>query len=144
MVGGGASAVTVSNGLITIGTTGSAGNWMTVTNANLWSSGLITGSGSSNNTVTVLGNSGWNMLGNAPTIGTGAATGNVLIVNGGAVSFSRARFNGSTVTFDNATFSGNTVDFTDPGDWSCPPTFPWTGTPPPGVKLPQIEGQPKS
>src|ERR1022692_4790321 len=28
-------------------------------------------------------------------------------------------------------------DFKDPGDWSCPPTFPWASTPPSGVKLPQ-------
>jgi hypothetical protein len=32
--------------------------------------------------------------------------------------------------------SGATVDFSDASDWSYPPAFPWTGTPPPGVKLP--------
>ena len=28
------------------------------------------------------------------------------------------------------------VDFSKAIDWSAPPKFPWTDTPPPGVKLP--------
>ena len=40
-----------------------------------------------------------------------------------------------------AEFSGGTVDFSGAGDWSFPPAFPWTDTPPPGVKLPKKEDQ---
>jgi uncharacterized protein YjbI with pentapeptide repeats len=56
--------------------------------------------------------------------------------SGGTVSFHGAAFSGGQVTFYDAQFSGGTVDFCGPGDWSFPPTFPWTDTPPPGVKLP--------
>jgi hypothetical protein len=52
------------------------------------------------------------------------------------VGFNGARFSGGTVSFNDAQFSGGTVDFSDPVDWSFPPTFPWTDTPPSGVKLP--------
>jgi len=61
--------------------------------------------------------------------------------SGGTVSFPRAEFSGGTVSFDRAEFSGGTVDFSDPGDWSFPPEFPWTDTPPPGVKLPRKEDE---
>jgi Pentapeptide repeats (9 copies) len=57
--------------------------------------------------------------------------------SGGTVSFDSAEFFGAEVSFDSAVFSGGTVDFSEPGDWSAPPAFPWTGTPPPGVKLPR-------
>ena len=84
---------------------------------------------------------------------------------GGTVSFYRARFSGGTayfggaefsgckiyfpdamfyggqVDFSSAEFSGGTVDFSDAGDWSFPPAFPWTDTPPSGVKLPGKEDQ---
>jgi hypothetical protein len=43
-----------------------------------------------------------------------------------------------TVTFDGAEFSGGTVGFSKLGEWSYPPVFPWTGTPPSGVKLPKL------
>src|ERR1700691_5483937 len=56
----------------------------------------------------------------------------------GNLDFRRARFTGSTVNFGNAKFFGGTVDFRDAGDWSFPPTFPWTGKPPSGVKLPVV------
>jgi uncharacterized protein YjbI with pentapeptide repeats len=69
---------------------------------------------------------------------------------GGAVSFvgaSRsladvlgAKFPDVLVRFD-AKFTGGTVDFSGPGDCSTPPAFPWTDTPPPGVKLPRKESQ---
>jgi uncharacterized protein YjbI with pentapeptide repeats len=69
---------------------------------------------------------------------------------GGAVSFvgvSRsladvlgAKFPDVRVRFD-AKFSGGAVDFSDPGDWSTPPAFPWRDTPPPGVKLPTGQDQ---
>src|SRR5580658_83192 len=58
------------------------------------------------------------------------------VFSGGTVSFG-AVFSGGTVDFARAVFSGGTVDFSDPGDWSFPPEFPWTDTPPPGVKLPK-------
>ena len=73
--------------------------------------------------------------------------------SGGAVGFSHAEFSGGTVDFNGAEFSGGEVDFTAPsspaarstsarsGDWSFPPAFPWTDTPPPGVKLPKKEDQ---
>ena len=69
--------------------------------------------------------------------------------SGGLVLFRRATFSGARVYFSGARsladgaavagarFSGGTVDFSDPKDWSVPPVFPWTGTPPPGVKLPR-------
>jgi uncharacterized protein YjbI with pentapeptide repeats len=59
--------------------------------------------------------------------------------SGGEVSFSRARFSGSEIHFEEAKFSGGTVDFSDARDWSCPPTFSWTGTPPSGLNLPQAK-----
>jgi pentapeptide repeat protein len=73
--------------------------------------------------------------------------------SGGQVSFNHAAFSGSAVSFYGASFSGGTVDFhaeftggevnfSEPGDWSFPPAFPWTDTPAPAVKLPQNEDQP--
>ena len=68
--------------------------------------------------------------------------------SGGQVDFSRAEFSGSdvrspsaqflggTVSFLGAQFLGGMVDFSDADDWSSPPAFSWTGTPPPSVKLP--------
>jgi hypothetical protein len=44
-------------------------------------------------------------------------------------------FSGSEVDFSGAKFSGGEVDFSYAGNWSSPPAFPWTDTPPPGVKL---------
>jgi hypothetical protein len=60
---------------------------------------------------------------------------------GSRVGFGGAEFSGGAVTFDGAQFSGGTVDYSHPGDWSHPPAFPWTGTPPPGVKLPEKDDQ---
>jgi len=62
---------------------------------------------------------------------------------GGEVGFSRAKFTGGEVDFSSAKFTGGTVDFSRPGDWSFPPAFPWTDTPPPGVKLPKTEDHPR-
>jgi hypothetical protein len=62
---------------------------------------------------------------------------------GGTVSFRRARFSGGTAYFGDAEFSGGTVDFSGAGDWSNPPAFPWTDTPPPGVTLPKTEPNPE-
>ena len=72
--------------------------------------------------------------------------------SGGAVSFSGAQFSGSRVDFTRTLsddtgdlietqFSGGEVNFSDVGDWSFPPKFPWTDTPPSGVKLPRKEDQ---
>jgi uncharacterized protein YjbI with pentapeptide repeats len=58
--------------------------------------------------------------------------------SGGIVNFPNAEFSGGEVNFDCAEFSGGKVDFSEAGDWSCPPTFPWTGKPPSGVKLPVV------
>jgi uncharacterized protein YjbI with pentapeptide repeats len=63
------------------------------------------------------------------------------VFSGGRVGFGAAVFSGGHVSFDKAKFSGGTVDFSDPGDWSTPPAFPWTDTSPPGVKLPKKEDQ---
>jgi uncharacterized protein YjbI with pentapeptide repeats len=68
--------------------------------------------------------------------------------SGGTVGFGHAKFSGGTVNFDSAgfssavgfrdaEFSGGTVNFSRPRVWSCPPAFPWTDTPPPGVSLPR-------
>ena len=59
----------------------------------------------------------------------------------GQVSFGGGAFSGADVSFRAAEFSGGTVDFSSAGDWSSPAEFPSTGTPPPGVKLPQKQDQ---
>jgi hypothetical protein len=80
-------------------------------------------------------------------VGFGAVT-----FSGGEVDFGNASFFGSTVDFGRAEFCGSAVDFrarfssgmvdfSIPSDWSFPPAFPWTDTPPPGVRLPQKEDQ---
>ena len=61
--------------------------------------------------------------------------------SGSPVSFDGAKFSGSPVSFDGAKFSGSEVSFDGASDWSCPPAFPWTDTPPPGVWLPEKEDQ---
>jgi uncharacterized protein YjbI with pentapeptide repeats len=58
------------------------------------------------------------------------------LVDLGGVDFRATEFSGGTVDFKGAKFSGGTVDFRGPPDWSSPPAFPWTDTPPPGVELP--------
>jgi uncharacterized protein YjbI with pentapeptide repeats len=60
--------------------------------------------------------------------------------SGGTVEFD-AVFSGAEVSFDNAEFSGGKLDFSFVWDWSRPPMFPWKGTPPPGVKLPEKKDQ---
>jgi uncharacterized protein YjbI with pentapeptide repeats len=72
--------------------------------------------------------------------------------SGGNVSFSGARFSGSRVDFTRTIsddtgdfietqFSGSEVDFSDVGDWSFPPAFPWADIPLLGVKLPKKTDQ---
>jgi uncharacterized protein YjbI with pentapeptide repeats len=61
--------------------------------------------------------------------------------SGGDVDFGGAQFSGASVYFGSAKFSGGTVDFSRASDWSFPPAFPWTDTPPSGVKLPDKEDQ---
>jgi Pentapeptide repeats (9 copies) len=62
--------------------------------------------------------------------------------SGGTVGFGGAEFSGGKVSFRGAQFSGGTVDFSAADDWSVPPVFPWTDTPPSGVSLPKNEDQP--
>ena len=62
----------------------------------------------------------------------------------GTVDFDDAEFSGGTVDFSAARFSGGTVDFRGATDWSTPPVFPWTDTPPRGVKLPRKDEQPEA
>jgi len=61
---------------------------------------------------------------------------------GGTADFREARFRGSDVRFDRATFTGGHVDFSQAADWSHPPGFDWTGTPPATIKLPAATGEP--
>jgi hypothetical protein len=61
--------------------------------------------------------------------------------SGGRVDFNRAEFSGGMVDFSFAEFSGGEVDFSRASVWSSPPVFPWTDTPPSGVKLPRKEDQ---
>lgn len=56
---------------------------------------------------------------------------------GGKVDYLGAKFSGGEVDFSRAWFSGGTVDFSRAFDWSYPPAFPWTDTPPSCVKLPK-------
>ena len=62
--------------------------------------------------------------------------------SGGTVDFRFAYFSGGTVDFRAAYFSGGTVDFRAARDWSSPPAFPWTDTPPAGVTLPRRKVNP--
>jgi uncharacterized protein YjbI with pentapeptide repeats/uncharacterized membrane-anchored protein YhcB (DUF1043 family) len=63
------------------------------------------------------------------------------VFSGGKVDFRGAVFSGSEVRFLAAQFSSGTVDFSQVDDWSAPPAFPWTDSPPSGVKLPRKEDQ---
>ena len=70
------------------------------------------------------------------------SSGKVLIwavFSGGWVGFRDTEFSGGDVDFSRAQFSGGKVDFSRVNSWSFPPAFPWTDTPPPGVKLPLKE-----
>jgi uncharacterized protein YjbI with pentapeptide repeats len=59
----------------------------------------------------------------------------------GQLDFGSAKFSGGTVDFRLAEFCGSELDFSHSADWSVPPAFPWTDSPPPGVKLPQNQDQ---
>jgi hypothetical protein len=68
--------------------------------------------------------------------------------SGGTVDFGYAKFSSGTVDFGTvgfggAEFSGGTVDFSEAGDWSTR-AFPWTDTPPQGVRLPSSDGRANS
>ncbi|MCG3150461.1 MAG: hypothetical protein PCFJNLEI_03947 [Verrucomicrobiae bacterium] len=77
-VGGGGLLSYATNGLTIVGAAGGGFNTMTVTNADVQSAGLLIGSGSSNNLVTVQDGVIWTLLGQ---LSFGAGTGNVLRVN---------------------------------------------------------------
>ena len=101
---------TLTNGAITVGGAGSGFNTMSVTNANLWTSGLTIGNGSSNNTLSVL-NSTWNLGNNNLFVGLGQSTGNVLTVNGGTLT------NGA-ITVGGAGSGFNTMSVTNANLWT--------------------------
>ena len=61
--------------------------------------------------------------------------------SGGRVHFDGAEFSGSKFWFVSPQFSGGEVDFSRVDDWSFPPAFDGTDTPPPGLKLPKTENQ---
>ena len=65
-----------------------------------------------------------------------------VVFDGG--DFGGAQFSGGTVSFEHAEFSGGIVDFSQPGSMSTRPMFPWTSTPPTGVKLPIKKDQSKA
>ena len=64
--------------------------------------------------------------------------------SGGTAYFGDAQFSEGTVDFRGAQFSGGTVDLSDASDWSSPPAFSWTDTPPRGVKLPRKDEHPEA
>jgi uncharacterized protein YjbI with pentapeptide repeats len=66
----------------------------------------------------------------------GAVYFNAARFSGGEVYFGGAEFCGGEVNFGGAEFVGGVVDFSQVDDWSSPPKFPWTDTPPAGVQLP--------
>jgi uncharacterized protein YjbI with pentapeptide repeats len=59
---------------------------------------------------------------------------------GSRIDFTYADFSSDGVTFIGAKFTGGEVDFSEVAGWSKPPKFPWTDTPPSGVKLPYTSG----
>src|SRR5215469_12896686 len=61
--------------------------------------------------------------------------------SGGEVNFGRARLSSGRVSFFGAVFSGGELDFSNPREWSVPPAFDWTDTPPANVKLPPKQNQ---
>jgi len=108
------STVVSNYGAIIIGNTGSGYNSMTVSNAKLFTSVASTiGTGSSNNTATLLAGATWNLGNTALTIGTGTATGNVLTVNGGSLT------NVGTVVIGNSLGSvGNSLTISNGGTFT--------------------------
>jgi len=72
---------------------------------------------------------------------SGVVSFNLSSFSGGKVDFPEALFIGGEVSFNLASFRGGEVDFSHAFDWSYPPSFPWTDTPPSGVKLPRKEDQ---
>jgi len=95
IIGGVGSTTIVTNGLITIGAPGAGFNTMTVTNARVFSLGLSIGAKSSNNTVTVFGDTVWNLRNDVVSVGDASgsgganvmsSTGNILVVNSGILT----------------------------------------------------------
>lgn len=83
-VGGYGAFSAVSNGTITIGNY-STGNRVIVTNATLLSNNGTIGNGGSNNLVLVQSGGLWNLQGNALTVGSGSATGNIAWIQSGGL-----------------------------------------------------------
>lgn len=112
-VGGPGLSSTVSNGAITVGNTAAGNNTLTVTNATLWSGAGTVGNSSSNNTATIQAGGTWSTLGNALTTGSGAATGNVVRVQGGGILEANSLVTGGTIGQGNViTNSGGVYQFT--------------------------------
>jgi hypothetical protein len=84
-VGGAGLASTATVGSVTVGKNAAAGNTMTVTNATLLSGTTTIGDGSSSNTATVQAGGLWNLQGNTVTVGSGAASSNMLWVRSGGI-----------------------------------------------------------
>jgi len=82
----GSNGVLQVNGMVTVGTNSAAYNSMTVSNASIWSGGLTVGGSANSNTLTLLSNAVWNLLGSSAAIGTKGTVGNQMVVNGGIVT----------------------------------------------------------
>ena len=86
-VGGVGAPSSVSNGTLIVGNGGASFSTLTVTNATLLAGGNVTiGSSASNNTASVYNGGTWNLLYKNLTVGSGAATGNVLTVTDGVLT----------------------------------------------------------
>ncbi len=104
---GAALADIVSNGLITIGSTGAGFNSMTTTNAQIRSQSLFVGSGSSNNTVSVGDNTSWNLQGGSLTNGSLGGTGNVITASSSVLTNVGAITIGTNANYNTLTLANN-------------------------------------
>ncbi|MEI8315598.1 MAG: autotransporter-associated beta strand repeat-containing protein, partial [Verrucomicrobiota bacterium] len=114
-VGGRGAAASVSNGTITVGNTGSGFNTLTVTNANLLTTGLVTiGNGSSNNAVNIFAGTAWTATNSTIIVGTGAAAANSLNVfsaqfTAGVISAGVNGATGAIISLNNSTGTFDSV-----------------------------------
>ena len=103
--------VYLAGGSLTVGTTGLGDNSLTISNQTFRTGAAsLIGNGASNNVLTILANTVWDGGAAGLTIGTGAATGNVLTVNGGS-----ATNNGAVVIGASAAADGNSLVITNGG-----------------------------
>jgi len=111
-IDGGATRSTVSNGVVTIGSSGGQFNWLTVANADVWSTGLLVGNGGSNNTATLWPGTTWDNSAQRVVIGTNAAIANLLTIAGPDARLTNA---GAIMVGASATSSGNQLVITNGG-----------------------------